>query len=62
MDLLQVDITAHENIQLGDEVILWGEGLSVKHLAAAAQTIPYEIFCRLQQHRMKVKFLSDAVN
>lgn len=45
MDMMTVDIT---NIQAerGDNVLLWGEGLSADEVATAANTISYELFCQ----------------
>lgn len=44
MDMITVDL---RNIQagIGDEVILWGEGLPAEEVADAADTISYELFC-----------------
>ena len=35
--------------QLGDPVILWGEGLPVEEIAVWADTIPYELLCGISQ-------------
>jgi alanine racemase len=54
MDMLHVDISEFPEITLQDPVTLWGENLPVEALSVASTTIPYEIFCRLQRHRLKV--------
>jgi alanine racemase len=45
MDLLTLDLRGHEDAQVGDEVVLWGEGLPVEEVAEAAGMIPYELVC-----------------
>lgn len=47
MDLIAVDLRELPAAKVGDEVILWGEGLPVEEIAEAAETIAYELVCRL---------------
>lgn len=47
MDLISVDLTACENVKIGDSVELWGQNLSVNEVASAAGTIGYEILAGL---------------
>jgi alanine racemase len=47
MDMLCVDITGHHGAHVGSPVTLWGEGLAVDEVAAAAGTISYELLCAL---------------
>ncbi len=49
MDMLTVDLRDMPQAQVGDEVILWGEGLPVEEVAEAAGTIPYRLLCGLTQ-------------
>ena len=49
MDMLTVDLRAVAGAQVGDEVILWGQGLPVEEIAHAAGTIPYTLLCGLTQ-------------
>jgi alanine racemase len=42
MDMTMLDIT-DVSASEGDEVIVFGKGLSISQMAASAQTIPYEI-------------------
>ena len=49
MDMLTVDVTELPQVAIGDPVVLWGEGLPVETVAAAAGTIPYELVCRVGQ-------------
>ncbi len=60
MDLLCVDLTGIA-AELGAPVTLWGEGLSVDVVAAAAGTIGYELLCALAS-RVPVQVVArDAV-
>jgi alanine racemase len=43
MDLTAVDLGAEATDKVGDPVILWGDGLPVEEIAAAAGTIPYAL-------------------
>lgn len=47
MDMITIDLRNNPNARAGDSVILWGDGLPVEHIARNADTIPYELFCRL---------------
>ncbi|MEO6699544.1 MAG: alanine racemase C-terminal domain-containing protein, partial [Paraperlucidibaca sp.] len=46
MDMITVKVD-DAAVAVGDEVVLWGEGLPVDEVACAAGTISYELFCRL---------------
>jgi alanine racemase len=45
MDMVGIDLRGHPEARVGDPVTLWGEGLPVDEIAAAAGTISYELFC-----------------
>ncbi|BBP43576.1 alanine racemase [Thiosulfativibrio zosterae] len=46
MDMITVDLTdLADSVQIGDEAILWGEGLPVDEVAKHASTIAYELLC-----------------
>lgn len=47
MDMISVDLTQHPPVKVGDEAVLWGEGLPADTVARHANTISYELFCRL---------------
>ena len=48
MDMIAIDITPLEHVNIGDEVTLWGnEQLSVETVAEMANTIPYELVCQV---------------
>lgn len=49
MDMITVDLGNVPQEQLGDEVILWGEGLSVEYIAELCGTISYELLCNVTQ-------------
>jgi alanine racemase len=43
MDLTAVDLGNDSTDQVGDPVVLWGDGLPVEEVAREAGTIPYEL-------------------
>jgi alanine racemase len=45
MDSICVDLRQQPDAEVGDHVLLWGEGLPVEEIAEAASTIPYELLC-----------------
>ncbi len=47
MDMIMVDLRKQPDAKVGDQVILWGEGLPVEEIAIAAGTIGYELLCRV---------------
>lgn len=47
MDMLCVDLSECADAGVGSEVVLWGEGLPVETVAAAANTSSYELLCAL---------------
>ncbi|MDO9052718.1 MAG: alanine racemase [Gallionella sp.] len=47
MDMLYVDMSALPQAGVGSEVVLWGAGLPIETVAAAAGTISYELMCAL---------------
>ena len=47
MDMLTVDLSSLPDAGVGTEVILWGKGLPIDEVAAAAGTIGYELMCAL---------------
>lgn len=59
MDMTMVDITGI-TAQEGDEVIIFGEDLSIQELAKNCETIPYEILTNTSS-RVKRVFISEGV-
>jgi alanine racemase len=45
MDMLTVDLSNVPEASVGTDVVLWGEGLPVDDVAAAASTVGYELLC-----------------
>lgn len=56
MDLMTIDLRGQPGARPGDPVILWGEGLPVETVAAAAGTIGYEPVCSITR---RVRFAQD---
>jgi len=51
MDSIAIDVRSVENIQLGDEAVIWGPEQSVELLSASANTISYELFTAIKGQR-----------
>jgi alanine racemase len=47
MDMLTVDLRNQPNANIGDPVILWGQGLPVERVARSSNTSAYEILTRM---------------
>jgi len=56
MDMTMVDITEIPDVNEGDEVIVFGNGLSIQQIAEWAKTIPYEIMTGISQRVKRVYF------
>jgi alanine racemase len=54
MDLMTLDLRSQPEAKVGDQVILWGEGLPVETIAESAGTIGYELVCSITR---RVRFL-----
>jgi alanine racemase len=55
MDMTMLDATELPNVALGDEVTLWGRGLPAERVATFADTIAYELFCRIAERVRRVE-------
>ena len=47
MDMMTVDLGPEATDKVGDEVVLWGQGLPVEKVAQHIGTIPYELVLKL---------------
>jgi len=56
MDMTMIDVTDIPGVQDGDEVTVFGKGLPVSDVAAAAGTIPYEMLTGVSQRVKRVYF------
>jgi alanine racemase len=56
MDLMTLDLRGMPQAKVGDLVTLWGPELPVEEVAAAAQTISYELTCSITR---RVRFVED---
>ncbi|GAA4451392.1 bifunctional UDP-N-acetylmuramoyl-tripeptide:D-alanyl-D-alanine ligase/alanine racemase [Rurimicrobium arvi] len=59
MDMCMVDITDIDQVQEGDEVIIFGDALPIQQLADWAGTIPYEIMTGISQ-RVKRVYINET--
>jgi alanine racemase len=55
MDMITVDLRGRPDAQVGDPVILWGQGLPVEEIAAHAGTIAYELLARMPKRAPRVQ-------
>jgi len=56
MDLMTLDLRGMPQARVGDTVTLWGPELPVEEVAAAAETISYELTCSITR---RVRFVED---
>ena len=47
MDMITIDLRGLGNVQIDDEVQLWGPDLSIDAVADATNSISYELFCKI---------------
>ena len=45
MDSINVDVSQCKNINVGDDVVLWGQGLAIEEIAESSGSISYELMC-----------------
>ena len=50
MDMITVDVSDLEKVEVDDEVILFGNTPDANHVADCAQTIAYEVLCNVGAH------------
>ncbi len=55
MDMTMIDVTGL-NVEVGDQVEIFGNNISIKELAQAIDTIPYEILTNISQRVKRVYF------
>ncbi len=56
MDMTMIDISGIKDVKEGDEVIVFGESLSLQSVAHWAETIPYEIMTGISQRVKRIYF------
>jgi alanine racemase len=54
MDMITVDVTDLPGVSIGDEVVLWGDGLPVGEIAQHSGTIGYELTTRMPARTPRV--------
>lgn len=54
MDMIAIDLTGLDTVKIDDDVVLWGEGLPADEVAQYADTIAYELFCKVTK---RVEFI-----
>lgn len=56
MDMLTIDLRNCPSAKVGDNVVMWGDGLPIEEVAKHTDNCPYDIICGVQQ---RVKFFWD---
>lgn len=56
MDMFMIDVTGIDNIQEGEEVVIFGTNLPVQQVAKWAETIAYEILTGISQRVKRVYY------
>jgi len=56
MDMTMIDVTDIENVNEGDDVIIFGRQLPVQDVATSVNTIPYEILTSVSQRVKRIYF------
>ncbi len=59
MDQFMIDVTHVENVRVGDEVTLVGDGLSMEEVSDAAHSFNYELPCRISRRVPKI-YIKDG--
>jgi alanine racemase len=54
MDMITIDLRRVPDAKIGDEVVLWGRGVSVDVVARHAGTISYELLCSITSRVKKI--------
>lgn len=55
MDMITIDLTGTEGeVEVGAEVVLWGQGLPAEDIAALCGTISYELFCQVTPRVVRI--------
>ncbi|MCW8932725.1 MAG: alanine racemase [Gammaproteobacteria bacterium] len=63
MDMITVDLRCLEKklipFQVGDQVVLWGDGLPIEKVSHKAGTIAYELLCQITQ-RVRMTYIDST--
>ncbi len=59
MDMICVDLRNAPQARVGDDVVLWGSGLSAEAVAEHAGTISYELFCGVTPRVPRIYTITD---
>ncbi|HBD10820.1 MAG TPA: alanine racemase [Porticoccaceae bacterium] len=54
MDFVTVDVSALQPVSIGDTAVFWGEGLPVEEVAAAADTLAYQLLTAVSQRVRRI--------
>lgn len=54
MDTINADVGHCRDIRVGDEVVLWGNGLPIDEIAEKSNTISYELMCGVTERARRI--------
>ena len=55
MDMITLDLRTQPNANVGDPVVLWGQGLPIEEVARNAGTVSYELLCHVTDRILRVE-------
>jgi alanine racemase len=61
MDLITVDISDCHEVNIGDEAILWGQGLPAEEIASYAETISYQLFTSVSKREPRIYINTESI-
>lgn len=61
MDLITVDISDCHEVNIGDEAILWGQGLPAEEIASYADTISYQLFTSVSKRVPRIYINTESI-
>lgn len=61
MDMCMIDLSDLPDIEVGDDVTIFGNGNSVEEIAECADTIPYEITCAVSKRVPRIYYRNGVV-
>ena len=59
MDMTMLEIPEEADIEIGDNVEIFGENLNISSLAEICETIPYELLCCINK-RVKREYILNG--
>ena len=61
MDMCMIDLSGKAGVDVGDEVVIFGNGNPIEAMADVAGTIPYELVCAVSKRVPRVFYRSGEI-